>query len=58
MSENEGQPPSLVTIYGLVDPATSELRYIGTAKNPQLRLKQHLQDARNGSDEKARGFVD
>lgn len=32
-------------IYGLFDPRTNELRYIGKANNAQKRLKSHLRDA-------------
>lgn len=33
------------TIYGLYDPVTDELRYIGKANNPDLRLASHMRDA-------------
>ena len=37
------------TIYGLVDPRTSELRYVGkTVFGLPLRLRQHINDARRG----------
>jgi len=32
----------LIEIYGLFDPDTGELRYVGKAKNSQKRLKCHL----------------
>lgn len=32
-------------IYGLFDPTTDELRYIGKANNPKSRLRQHIYDA-------------
>lgn len=35
-----------VEIYGLYDPDTKELRYIGKAKNSAQRLKTHLWDSR------------
>lgn len=35
-------------IYGLVDPRTNRIRYIGKADNPQRRLTNHLADARRG----------
>lgn len=36
----------MVEIYGLFDPETDELRYIGKANNSAKRLKGHLRDAR------------
>jgi hypothetical protein len=39
-------------IYGLADPVTNELRYIGWTKNPKRRRRQHLA-AITGTDEKA-----
>jgi len=35
-----------VEIYGLCDPDTGELRYIGKANNAEARLKSHIRDAR------------
>jgi hypothetical protein len=37
---------SLTYIYGLQDPRTKELRYIGKANDPTKRLSKHLRDAR------------
>ena len=36
----------MTTIYGLTDPATGEVRYIGKSNNPEKRLKNHLRDRR------------
>lgn len=36
-------------IYGLRDPRTGEYRYVGIAKNPKQRLKNHLSDARSAN---------
>lgn len=33
-----------IFIYGLVDPNTEEIRYIGQARDPEKRFKQHLND--------------
>jgi hypothetical protein len=33
-----------VFIYGLIDPRTGAIRYIGKSKNPEKRLQQHLRD--------------
>jgi hypothetical protein len=40
---------TVVSIYGLVDPRTNQLRYVGkTKKSLHKRLKNHVQDARYG----------
>ena len=40
----------LCYIYGLIDPRTNELRYIGqTHRNPERRLAQHCRSAKNGT---------
>jgi len=31
-------------IYGLVDPETGEMRYVGKSNNPKVRYKYHLAD--------------
>lgn len=36
----------MTAIYGLHDPETGELRYIGKANDPAKRLKSHVRDAR------------
>lgn len=36
-----------IQIYGLVDPLTQEVRYIGKANNPQKRYKEHLRSRRS-----------
>lgn len=36
--------PDIVFIYGLLEPDTGKLRYIGKAENPQARLAKHLCD--------------
>jgi hypothetical protein len=36
----------MVQIYGLSDPVTGALRYVGKANNAQARLKSHLRDCR------------
>lgn len=33
-------------IYGLVDPITSQLRYVGKSINPNSRFRKHLQDSK------------
>jgi hypothetical protein len=40
------EEPLRVEIYGLFDPDTDELRYIGKANNAGKRLKTHLQDCK------------
>lgn len=39
--------PELVTIYGLIDPRTAKIRYIGKANNPKNRMRQHLNPRSN-----------
>jgi len=39
-----------ITIYGLRDPNTGEIRYIGQTMHERRRLGQHIGDALNGSD--------
>lgn len=39
----------MIQIYGLYDPETAELRYVGKAKNAGDRLVRHLQEARRGT---------
>jgi GIY-YIG catalytic domain-containing protein len=36
----------MIEIYGLCDPDTGELRYVGKAKNSQKRFKQHISERR------------
>lgn len=38
----------LTTIYGLVDPRTSALRYIGKTVVPKDRVRQHIKESRRG----------
>src|SRR5690242_959639 len=40
--------PRKIAIYALVDPDTSEVRYIGKSVNAQGRFKQHLSEKRRG----------
>jgi predicted GIY-YIG superfamily endonuclease len=50
---NDGSNPDdnlIYYIYGLYDPRTNELKYIGQAKNIQNRLKRHKKDARKYKD--------
>jgi hypothetical protein len=41
-----GRPSSFNEIYGLFDPRSGELRYIGKAANAERRLKSHKRDAK------------
>src|SRR5579885_3311453 len=51
-NQMEKNPQDKTCIYGLVDPNTKEIRYVGKADDPQARLKQHLQE--KGDSEKHR----
>lgn len=42
-----GAPVSAVVIYGLYDPRTHELRYVGKTNDPSRRLTGHLTSARS-----------
>lgn len=47
--------PVVWTIYALLDPRTGEVRYVGkTHQEPGKRLKEHLQNAKNGTEYSAR----
>jgi hypothetical protein len=37
-----------VCIYGLADPRTNEVRYVGASVDPWRRRSEHLADARSG----------
>lgn len=39
-----------VFIYGLIDPDTHEVRYVGQTRLPEARLKDHLSAARAGKE--------
>lgn len=39
----------MISVYGLVDPRNSELRYIGKSVKPTERLTTHIREARGGS---------
>lgn len=40
---------ALVSIYGLADPTTGDVRYVGKAVDPLKRLKEHLRERRRAS---------
>jgi hypothetical protein len=42
-------PPSPVYVYGLVDPRTNEVRYVGASVEPWRRRAEHLWEARSTS---------
>ena len=39
----------MICIYGLVDPKTRKIRYIGQTSNLKYRLWRHMRDAKAGS---------
>jgi hypothetical protein len=43
---------ALQHIYGLLDPTTNELRYVGRSTNPFRRFQQHIQSARRFRERK------
>lgn len=43
-----------VFIYGLIDPKTNELRYIGKSINPKVRLRKHISERNNHDSYKDR----
>lgn len=49
-----------MTIYGLADPVTMEVRYIGLSKDPDKRLAEHVTDAVCGDAKRqwVKGIVD
>ena len=47
--KDQTRRPSRYLIYGLLDPTTNEIRYIGkTHKRRELRLQEHIEQARTG----------
>lgn len=40
-------------IYGLSDPLTGVVRYVGKTERPHKRFMQHLHDGKNGTDAKS-----
>jgi hypothetical protein len=40
-------------IYGLIDPITNEIRYIGKSNNPQKRYPQHINEAKLNNTKKS-----
>jgi hypothetical protein len=42
-------PPTVIYIYGLVDPRTNQVRYIGASLDPWRRRSEHLSEARSSS---------
>jgi excinuclease UvrABC nuclease subunit len=46
----------IVYIYGLQDPETKEVRYIGKANNPKVRYRQHIKGGRLNNQHK-RGWI-
>lgn len=45
-------------IYGLIDPRTNELRYVGKSVRPIERLATHIREARSGSILHSRRWID
>lgn len=37
--------PTTYTVYHLLDPNTSAVKYVGKSTNPNARLKQHIQES-------------
>jgi hypothetical protein len=43
MSKTPSNPNTRQVLYGLVDPITHDLRYVGISDNPRRRLTMHMQ---------------
>lgn len=41
------EPPNVVSIYVLIDPRTGLIRYVGKARNPKKRFREHLRRSQN-----------
>ena len=51
-------PPSRFLIYGLLNPANSELFYVGqTKKRKELRLLEHIESAVSGRDTPVYAYI-
>lgn len=46
----KGISQKYVSIYGLVDPDTGTVQYVGKSKNPKARFSQHICQAKKGSE--------
>ena len=48
----------MISIYGLIDPRSNEVRYIGKSANPTERLATHVREARQGHVLHSRRWID
>jgi len=39
---------TVTSIYGLIDPMTSQIRYVGKSDDPKRRYREHIKNAKNG----------
>lgn len=49
--------PRRIVIYGLCDPFSGQLRYIGKTDNVRERLRQHVCDARRGRTTRTAAWI-
>lgn len=49
--------PTTYTVYHLIDPNTSAVKYIGKSTNPNARLKQHIDESRERQNTAKKAWI-